>query len=252
MAGALLILMKPGGRLPMKVLKILLFFAAGCLYAGSLHADIYEWTDENGVKHFTNYAPPDDATILIKSEEVPYDEAADRARIEAERQQQLELARLEIAEREAELERRAAEAERRAMEAERYAEETVRAADQYLEDTRNDRWYYRGGGFWGGYRTPRTSRRFYRNETASIYWVDRPYVGHHKRKYPGKSHYGHSGKNFGHKYQSNKHSYPKYYQSPQSSRSPKRVRQGGLRVKARSRGPMGRSHSRSRSRGLRR
>ena len=236
----------------MKVLKILLFIAAGCLYAGSLHADIYEWTDENGVKHFTNYAPPDDATILIKSEEVPYDEAADRARIEAERQQQLELARLEIAEREAELERRAAEAERRAMEAERYAEETVRAADQYLEDTRNDRWYYRGGGFWGGYRTPRTSRRFYRNETASIYWVDRPYVGHHKRKYPGKSHYGHSGKNFGNKYQSNKHIYPKYYQSSQSSRSPKRVRQGGLRVKARSRGPMGRSHSRSRSHGLRR
>ncbi|MGB5747288.1 MAG: DUF4124 domain-containing protein [Desulfobacterales bacterium] len=236
----------------MKVLKILLFIAAGCLFAGSLHADIYEWTDENGVKHFTNYAPPGDATILIKSEEVPYDEVADRARIEAERQQQLELARLEIAEREAELERRAAEAERRALEAERYAEETVRAADQYLEDTRNDRWYYRGGGFGGGYLPPYSRRRFYRNETASIYWIDRPYVDHHKRKYPGKSHDGHSGKNFGNKYQSNKHIYPQKYPSPQSFRSFRDSRQGGLSVNPRSRGPMGGSHSRSGSRGLRR
>ena len=243
----------------MKVLKIFLFIAAGCLIAGSLHADIYEWTDENGVKHFTNYAPPDDATILIKSEEVPYDEAADRARIEAERQQQLELARLEIAEREAEIERRAVEAERKAIEAERkaieaerYAEETMRAADQYLEDTRNDRWYYRGGGYWGGYRPAHSSRRFYRNETASIYWIDRPYVERHKRKYPGNNHYGPSKKNFGNKYQSNKHIYPKNYQSPQSSRSPRGIRQGGLRVNARSRGSMGRGHSRSGSRGLRR
>jgi len=76
----------------MKGLKIFLFIAAGCLIAGPLYADIYEWTDENGVKHFTNYTPPDN-TILIKFEELPYDEAADRARIEAERQQQLELAR---------------------------------------------------------------------------------------------------------------------------------------------------------------
>jgi hypothetical protein len=236
----------------MKVLIILLSIAAGCLFAVSLHADIYEWTDENGVKHFTNYAPPDDATILIKSEEVPYDEAADRARIEAERQQQRELARLEIAEREAELERRAAEVERKAAEAERYAEETVRAADQYLEDTRNDRWYYRGGSIRGGYRYPHYSRRFYRNETASIYWIDRPYVDYHKRKYPGKSHYGRSGKNFGNKYQSNKHIHPKNYRSPQSFRFPRGIRQNGLRVNARSRGLMERSHSRSGSRGRRR
>ena len=134
----------------MKGLSILFFIVAGVLVAGPLQADIYEWTDENGVKHFTNYAPPDDATILIKSEELPYDEAADRARIEADKQFQLELARQELAEREAELERREAEAERKAAEAERYADDTVRAADQYVEDTRNDRWYNRGGGVWGG------------------------------------------------------------------------------------------------------
>ena len=113
----------------MKGLSILIIIAAGVLAAGALQADIYEWTDENGVKHFTNYAPPDNATILIKTEEFPYDEAADRARVEADKQFQLELTRLELAEREAELERREAEAVRRAAEAERYADDTVRAAD---------------------------------------------------------------------------------------------------------------------------
>ena len=240
----------------MKGLKIVLLIAAGVLITGSLHADIYEWTDENGVKHFTNYSPPDDATILMKSEELPYDEAADRARLEAEKQYQLELAKLEIAAREAELEQRVAEAERRAAEkaaeAERYAEETVRAADQYLEDTRNDRWYYSGGSLWGGHRAPYSGRRFYRNDTASIYWVDRPYVYHHKRKYRAKSHYRHSGKNLGHKYRSNRHIHSKKYRSPQSFRSLRGNRQAGLRVNARSRGQGGRSHSRSGSRGLRR
>ena len=133
----------------MKGLKIFLLVAAGCLIAGSLQADIYEWTDASGVKHFTNYAPPDDASILMKTEEVPYDEAADLARMEADRQYQLqyqlEIAKQEIALREAELERREAEAERKAAE----AEERVRAADQYLNDSQNDRWYYRGGGYYG-------------------------------------------------------------------------------------------------------
>jgi len=62
----------------MKGLKIFLLIAAGCLIAGPLNADIYEWTDENGVKHFTNYTPPDNATILIKFEELPYDEVKEK------------------------------------------------------------------------------------------------------------------------------------------------------------------------------
>ena len=236
----------------MKVLLILSFIAAGSLMGGPLHADIYEWTDENGVKHFTNYAPPDDARVLIKSEELPYDEAADRARIEFERKQQLELARLELAIREAELERRAAEAERRIAEAERYAEETARAAEQYLEDSRNDRWYYRGGGFWGGYRFPHHRRWFYRNETASIYWLDKPYKHHHHRKYRAKRHYGHTRKYGGHRYHSRKHISPHKYRSPQSYRSSRGGRHGGMRVNARHSGQMGRSYSRGGSRGLRR
>jgi hypothetical protein len=236
----------------MKGLKILLFIAAGCLIAGSLHADIYEWTDENGVKHFTNYAPPDDATIMMKSEELPYDEAADRTSIEAERQQQLELAKLKLSEREAELERREAEAQRRAVEAERYAEETVQAADQYLGDARNDRHYYRSGGYYGYYRLPHYRRGYYRNHTASIYFVDPSYIDHYKRKYREKSHYGHSRKNFGNKYHPKKHAYPQKYQSPHSLRSRGQTTHGAYRVNFRSRGQLGRSHSGKGSYSLRR
>ena len=244
--------MKPGGRLPMKGLKILLFIAAGCLMAGSLHADIYEWTDENGVKHFTNYAPPDDATILMKSEELPYDEAADGTRIEAERQQQLELAKLKLDAREAELERREAEAQRRAAEAEGYAKETVQAADQYLDDARNDRYYYRSGGFYGYYRLPHYRRGYYRNHIASINFVDPSYIDHYKRNYRGKSHYGHSRKNFGNKYHPQKHAYPQKYKSPHSLRSRGRTTHGAYRFNFRSRGQLGRSHSGKDSYGLHR
>jgi hypothetical protein len=233
----------------MKGLKILLCIAVGCLFAGSLHADIYEWTDENGVKHFTNFAPPDDATILMKSEEVPYDEAADRARIEADRQQQLEFAKLEMAAREAELERRETEAQRRAAEAERYAEETVRTADQYLDDARNDRYYSPGGQYYGYYRPPHYQRWYYRNQTASIYFIDPPRIDHYKRTYRGKSH---SGGNYGNKYGQEKHAYPKTYQSPRSLGSPGRNPRGAYGVNTRSRGQIGRVPSGRGSYGLRR
>jgi hypothetical protein len=207
----------------MKGLKILLLVAAGCIIAGSAQADIYEWTDANGVKHFTNYAPPDDATILMKTEEVPYDEAADLARMEADRQYQLqyqlEIAKQEIALREAELERREAAAERRAAE----AEERLRQADEYLDDALKDRWYYRGGGYYGYYRPP--------------------YVEHYKRKYRKKSHYGHSKKTYDKKYRRDKHAGHDKYRSPNSSRSRIQSHYSPHRIKARSRGNIGRNYS---------
>ena len=207
----------------MKGLKILLLVAAGCLIAGSVQADIYEWTDANGVKHFTNYAPPEDARILMKTEEVPYDEAADLARMEADRQYQLqyqlEIAKQEIALREAELERREAAAERRAAE----AEERVRQADEYLDDALKDRWYYRGGGYYGYYRPP--------------------YVEHYKHKYRKKSHYGHSKKKHNPKYRRDKHAGHDKYRPPQNSRSRIRSHYSPHRVKARSSGNIGRNYS---------
>jgi hypothetical protein len=193
----------------MRAVIIVLFTLVGYLIASSSFADIYRWTDQNGVIHFTNYAPPKDATVIMKTEEVPYDEVADRQRMESERQQELELARLEIAEKQAEIEKRAAEAERRALEAERYAEETVREAEDYLKDVRNDRYYSTSYGYFGYYRPPHFRRWYYRNETGSIYFKKPQYKNPHKRHYLKRRHYGHHKKYYHHKHHPSKHFYQK-------------------------------------------
>jgi len=133
----------------MSSFKIFVFILVSCIVATSSIADIYEWTDENGVKHYSNYAPAAKSKILMKTKEAPYDEAADRARMEFERQERLELARLELAQREAELELREAEAKRKLAEADRVAQEALREADYYYDEAiTSSRVIYRGGGYW--------------------------------------------------------------------------------------------------------
>ena len=50
-------------------------------------AQVYQWTDENGVKHFSNEPPPEGVQVDQVKSEIQYDQAADqanRARNEAE------------------------------------------------------------------------------------------------------------------------------------------------------------------------
>jgi hypothetical protein len=118
----------------MKWLKIMILAALGLAGFAALEAraDIYSWTDENGVRYFTNYAPPKQAKILMKTPEIAYDEEADLQRRENDR---LEAARQELAEREAFLLQQQQEAERRIAEANARAEAALRDADRILQDT---------------------------------------------------------------------------------------------------------------------
>lgn len=166
--------------------KIFLFVTVSCVVASLSFADIYEWTDEDGIKHYSNYAPPENSRILMKTKEEPYDEAADHARVEAERQAQLELARLEIAQREAELDLREAEAERRLAEADRLADEALREADSYFKEAENGRSTYKSYGFgcyddYYGCRDPIYGRWYYRNENASIFFKKPPFPTPYRR-----------------------------------------------------------------------
>lgn len=114
-------------------------------------ADIYSWTDENGVSHFTNYAPPKQARLLMKTPEIPYDKEADIQRQENDR---LEVARLELAEREAYLLQQQQEAERRIAEANARADAALQEADQILQDAEaaaEDANYDRDGSYTNGY-----------------------------------------------------------------------------------------------------
>lgn len=62
----------------MKILRILsaLFFIS--LWASMAYANIYSWTDENGVTHFTNYNPPAEARIVVKDVVIPRGEATEK------------------------------------------------------------------------------------------------------------------------------------------------------------------------------
>ncbi len=100
-------------------------------------ADLYHWTDDNGVQHYSNTPPPQGVESSILQKEIPYDPEIDnqrRAREDALLQERES----------AETRRRIEEAERKAEEAERDAKEAKRKADQLekeLEERENDRSY---------------------------------------------------------------------------------------------------------------
>jgi len=171
----------------MKRFKIMILAAlwlAG--FAGlEASADIYSWTDENGVRYFTNYAPPKHAQLLMKTPEIAYDEEADLQRRERDR---LELARQELAEREAFLRQQQQEAEHRIAAANARAEAALREADQILQNTEaaaedadddnSSSYAYRYYSPYYGYRYP---RKIHYKDYYYYY-----YGGLHHKRYPDK------------------------------------------------------------------
>ena len=142
----------------MKRFKIMVMILATLGFAGFLAStasgDIYAWTDENGVKHFTNYAPPKQAALFMKTSEIPHDEDADNQRRETDR---LEVARIELAEREAFLLEEQQAAERRIAAANARADAALQEADRILQKaqaaTESDG-AYRSSSYGYGYYYP--------------------------------------------------------------------------------------------------
>ena len=62
------------------------FFFIG-LFVAPLYADIYSWTDEKGVKHFSNAPPADAEKVEIEFKEYQYDKKADQKRFEMEQKE---------------------------------------------------------------------------------------------------------------------------------------------------------------------
>jgi hypothetical protein len=174
-------------RLNIMMLVALVVWVYGFV-ALTAHADIYSWTDENGVNHFTNYAPPKQAKLLIKTPEIPYDEEADNERRENDR---LEMARQELAEREAFLLQEQRAAERRIAEANARADAALREADRILQEAETaaaDANYDRSNGYaYGyypsyrsGYRPGYHHKPYYREK-----------IHHYKKRHYAYPHYRH-------------------------------------------------------------
>ena len=159
-----------------------------CVYS-TVNADIYAWTDENGVRHFTNYAPPPQANIIMKTKELPYDELADKERMDTERQDQLTAALQEIAEKEARLAEMQLAAEKRLETANRKAQEALEQAESLLDQAQYESSDYYGGGYqyYGYYPYKRRHKR-------SIY--NRWYYRNHHSSYHKKSHLKHRHKSY--------------------------------------------------------
>ena len=111
-----------------------------CLLLWSSHpaaADLYHWTDAQGVRHFSNRPPPDGADASVLLEEIPYDPESDDKR---RAQEDAMLRESESAETQARLEK----AEQDAEEARRQAETARRKADRLekeMEERDDDRSY---------------------------------------------------------------------------------------------------------------
>ena len=95
----------------------------GLAIGSTANANLYQWTDAQGIRHFSNVPPPDDIGTTAVSEEIPFDPEQDAKR------RVYEDALLK--EREAaQLQKRLEEAERAAEEAQRQAETARRKVDR--------------------------------------------------------------------------------------------------------------------------
>jgi hypothetical protein len=153
---------------PVNILLLILFF--GCVFSSTGSADIYVWTDDDGVKHFTNYAPPADAQLLMKTKEIPYDEQADRERRETEEQQKQAMAEKEavLAEQQ-QAEKRMAEDRRRAEQILRQAEALLDTATADNDDYNNS--YVSYGYYPYHYLKYRHYHPWYYRQNGSIYYL---------------------------------------------------------------------------------
>ena len=117
----------------MKSIHCSIFLIAILLWLPAANADIYSWTDENGVKHFGNQPPDNAADAKIVFKEKPYDAEADQQRTAEENRELNELVRgLEEQEEQQRAEERN-RAERAAQNQKPTQEERVAAEKERLE-----------------------------------------------------------------------------------------------------------------------
>ena len=170
-------------------IMVMILAAIGCagLAVSTASGDIYAWTDENGVKYFTNYAPPKQATLFMKTPEILYDQEADNQRRQKDR---LEVARQELAEREAFLQEQQQAAERRIAAANARADATLWEADQILQDAQaasEDADYDHSSSYGYGYSYP-----YYGYGSRYLYKGYNRYDGGlYRKKYDRKHKIGH-------------------------------------------------------------
>ena len=189
-------------RLNIRVM-ILVACGFGIIAVSIANADIYAWTDENGVKNFTNQAPPKHATLFMKTPEIPPDKEADTRRRDMDR---LSAAIQALADREALLLEQQQEAERRIAAANARAEAALQEADLILQDAQavsDDADYSYSGSYGRDYY-----RRWYGSGSRYLYKGYKRWDGGLYRKKHHHKHKAHHYKNKRHHSKYKKHIKP--------------------------------------------
>ncbi len=147
---------------------ICLFFLTGILlWVPASNADVYSWTDENGVKHFGNQPPDNAANVKIVFKEKPHDAAADQQRTSTENKELTELVR-ELEEEEA---RQKAEERKRTAEAAQNQQPTQQervAAERERLETKIAELVERPLDYFGSERNKRARIGYYRYRLEAL------------------------------------------------------------------------------------
>lgn len=98
----------------MKILIGFVTLLSICILFSDLQAEVYQWTDENGVKHFTDEPPENIKEPVEVSAEKPYDEEADKQRTQTDKEEMKTLVKEVDAEDEKDKKEAAAKAEEKA------------------------------------------------------------------------------------------------------------------------------------------
>ncbi len=142
-----------------------------CVYS-TAGADIFAWVDENGIRHFSNYAAPPQAKFVMKTEELPYDQQADTERMESEPLDQLAAALQAAAEKEIQLAGMQLAAEKRIEDANRKAQEALEQSESLLNEAQHGPYSY-GASRHGDYpsgagNNPSIYNRWYYHHSGSL------------------------------------------------------------------------------------
>ena len=151
----------------MRHIVAILFLVGVLLWVPASYADIYTWTDENGVKHFGNQPPENanDAEVIFKEE--PYNAAADQKRTDTQNRELNELLR----DLEREEQREAAEAKRKAAEAEKNREPTQQdrvAAEKLRLETKIAELEEKPLDYFGSFKNKRVRLGYYRYRLETL------------------------------------------------------------------------------------
>lgn len=187
------------------------------IWAPTAVADIYSWSDENGILHFTNRNPPPEAELFLKTKEGPYEEAVARAQTETAAQRELRRAQDEAREQEERLAEKAAELERRTEEANRKAEEALARAEELAEAANRGYTSSRGYALGYAYYPLSYGYRYYgynRYGYGSPYYSRKRYKKHSYRHHEKQKRYGKSRPHYReHRYKSGRYERYRYHYS---------------------------------------